>query len=90
MENLWTSYSENQKENAEKMAIRYRECIDACKTERECVRKAAALAKAEGFSDLWEIVREGRSVQPGDKVYAVYMDKAIVLFRMAASRWSRE
>ena len=84
MENLWTSYSENQKENAEKMAIRYRACIDACKTERECVRKAAALAKAEGFADLWEIVRKGRSVQPGDKVYAVYMDKAIVLFRMGS------
>lgn len=82
MENLWTSYTEEQKKSAEEMAVRYKASLDTGKTERECIAEAVKQAKAAGYEDLWEIVKEGRAVKPQDKVYATYMDKSIALFKI--------
>lgn len=46
--NLWSSYSEEQLTELEKVSEKYRTCLDMGKTERECVRTAIALAKEAG------------------------------------------
>ena len=53
----------------------YKQYLDAGKTERECVDRTVALAEAAGFRPY---VR-GTAVKPGDKVYRVNRDKAVVL-----------
>ncbi len=53
----------------------YKEYLDAGKTERECVDRTVALAEAAGFRPY---VR-GTAVKPGDRLYRVNRDKAVVL-----------
>lgn len=79
--NLWSSYSEEQLTELEKLSEKYRTCLDMGKTERECVRTAIALAKEAGYRDMKELIRNGERVKPNDKVYLEYMERAIVLFQ---------
>ena len=72
--NLWQTYSEVQLEKLEKTNALYRTCLDEGKTERECVKKAVELLKAAGYA---EFDTQG-SYQPGDKVYYVNRNKAII------------
>ena len=52
----------------------YKAFLDEGKTERECVKKAVELLKAAGYA---EFDTQG-SYQPGDKVYYVNRNKAII------------
>ena len=79
--NLWSSYSEEQLTELEKVSEKYRTCLDMGKTERECVRTAIALAKEAGYRDMKELIRNGERVKQNDKVYLEYMERAIVLFQ---------
>ena len=53
----------------------YTQFLDAGKTERECVDRAIAQAEAAGFRAY---VR-GMELKPGDRIYQVNRDKAIML-----------
>ena len=53
----------------------YKQFLDAGKTERECVDRAIAQAEAAGFRAY---VR-GMELKPGDRIYQVNRDKAIML-----------
>ncbi len=80
--NAWKSYDE--KAVAELMAVgeRYKNYLTNGKTERECVNTTIELVKAQGYTDLFDAIREGKAVKPGDKLYAVCMGKAIALFHI--------
>ncbi len=80
--NAWLKYSEEDKKNVFDFAEKYRRFISDCKTERECVKAAVALAKEHGYEDLADVIARGKSLKAGDKVYAVNMGKAIVLFHI--------
>ena len=62
------------------MSQNYCAFLNAGKTERECVAKTVEAAKAQGYTDLADAIKKNRKLQPGDKVYSVCMDKAIMLF----------
>lgn len=79
---LWQCYNSEEIEQLEQVNALYRECLDEGKTERECVRKTIALAKQKGYSDLKEFVNQKKPLKAGDKVYATYADRAIVLFQI--------
>lgn len=79
--NLWNTYDGAQLEELERTVLKYRECLDEGKTERECVRKSIALAEEKGFRDMKKLIGSGYQIQPGDKLYMAYMEKALVLFR---------
>ncbi len=64
------------------MNTEYKNCLDAGKTERECVALAVEKAKAEGYKDIIDIIKNGEEVKAGDKLYAVCMNKTIALFHM--------
>ena len=80
--NCWTQYDEKQLQELEELNKEYRNFLDAGKTERECVTEIVRLAKAAGYRDLEEVKTKGEKVKAGDKVYAVCMKKAIVLFHI--------
>ena len=82
--NAWKKYSDEDKNNVFTFADEYKTFISECKTERECVKKAVELAKKAGYRDLQEIIAANETLKAGDKVYAVNMKKAIVLFNIGS------
>ena len=78
--NAWEKYDESGKKDVFGFSEKYRKFISSCKTERECVKESVELAKAAGYKDLYEVIKNNETLSAGDKVYAVNMNKAIVLF----------
>ena len=66
---------DGEEEAVEAYCTGYKQFLDAGKTERECVDRAAALAEKAGFRPY---VR-GTQLKPGDKVYRVNRGKAVTL-----------
>lgn len=80
--NVWTTYNEAELTKLHEINEKYKKCLDLGKTERECVRISVEMAKAAGYRDYKEVLAEGKPLQPGDKVYAVCMEKMVALFHM--------
>lgn len=80
--NAWEKYSKDDLEKVFEFAEEYRSFISECKTERECVKKAVRIAKEAGYKDLDDVIKKGKKLKAGDRVYAVNMGKAVVLFNI--------
>lgn len=80
--NIWTTYGEGELKELHEISEKYKECLDRGKTERECVNLTVEMAKAAGYRSLEEVLAEGKTLNAGDKVYAVCMGKTIALFQM--------
>ena len=80
--NVWESYTEQDKRALFAYGERYRQFISHNKTERECVRSMIAMAEKEGYKNIETYISEQVQLKPGDKVYANYKDKTLVLFCM--------
>lgn len=80
--NLWNVYSDEQLNELEKVNRNYCACLDAGKTERECVRTTIKMAEEAGYQDMKTLIKEGKPVKAGDKVYMDYTERAIVLFQI--------
>lgn len=78
-ENAWKSYDAAQLQELERINTDYRSCLDAGKTERECIKLTVQKLEAQGYQDIRSI-EEG--IKPGDKIYAVCMDKSIAIFQI--------
>ncbi len=78
--NAWEKYPPDQREALMLFSENYRKFISECKTERECVAEFKKQARSCGFLDLKEVIKSGKSLKPGDKVYAVNMEKYIALY----------
>jgi aspartyl aminopeptidase len=79
-ENAWLSYTDEQLNEIETLSKNYRRFLDMGKTERECVSFTIDMAKKHGYMDLNDCIANNKKLQPGDKVYANCMGKAIALF----------
>ena len=80
--NAWEKYSKEDLEKVFKFAEDYREFLSECKTERECVKRAVAIAEEAGYKNLEDVVKKGKKLKAGDRVYSVNMGKAVVLFNI--------
>ena len=80
--NVWLSYEEEQLQELEEVSARYKACLDAGKTERECVRVAVDMAEKAGYRNLQELMEKKEPLKPQDRVYLCYMDKSIVLYQL--------
>lgn len=80
--NTWETYSNKQLKEVDAFADEYRSFLDEGKTERECVDLIVNMAEKAGYSELQEVMKEGRTLKEGDKVYAVCMNKSVVMFRI--------
>ena len=76
----WNEYDEEGRNNVFDFAKKYTKFISDCKTERECVKETVALAKKAGYKDLNDYIKKNKRLNPGDRVYAVNKEKAVVLF----------
>ena len=80
--NAWEKYSDKQLKAVEKLSKGYKKFLDHGKTERECVSRIVEEIEEEGYVELNRLIGSGKTLQPGDKVYAVNMEKAIILFQI--------
>lgn len=80
--NAWKEYDKKDEKALEKLCKEYRKFLDNGKTERECVSQVIAMAKEAGYQDFQEVIKSGKKLKTGDKVYAVNMKKAIALFQI--------
>lgn len=83
-ENAWEKYTKKQLEEVDALSKAYRAFLNHGKTERECVKQIVERAKEAGYKELSELIKEGKTCKPGDKVYAVNMEKAVILFRVGS------
>ena len=79
---VWLKYTEKEKKELNKLNEGYKSFLSTCKTERESVAEAVRQAQSAGYKNLNTIIANGKKLAPGDKVYAVCMDKAIALFNI--------
>ena len=75
---VWSTYSEDDKSELEKLSTGYIDFISTCKTERESVKETIRQAEAAGYKSLDKYDK----LNAGDKVYAVCMNKSIALFNI--------
>lgn len=80
--NVWNSYSKEQLKQVDLFAQEYRDFLDQGKTERECVDFTVNMIEKEGYIELQRAIKEGRQLKKGDKVYAVWMNKSIAIFKI--------
>ncbi len=80
--NVWLSYKTDQLTELDRINTLYKECLDEGKTERECVKAAVRMAEEKGYKDIHELIKNQSPVTAGEKVYAVCMDKSIILFNI--------
>lgn len=80
--NMWEQYTNEQQSELESLCNRYKECLDAAKTERECVKLGIQMAEENGYRDLDTCIRENVKLKAGDKIYANCMGKALALFQI--------
>lgn len=80
--NTWETYNDSQLKEVDVFADQYRNFLDAAKTERECVDYIVNAAEGKGYRELQAVIKEGGSLKKGDKVYAVWMNKSVVMFRI--------
>ena len=78
----WYKYDKAAKKEVFDFAEKYRQFISENKTERECTRTAIEIAKAHGYRDLNDVIKSGETLKAGDKVYAINLDRACVLFNI--------
>ena len=80
--NVWSSYNGEQTEELNEICERYKFCLNAGKTERECVELGVRMAQEAGYRDLQDFLEKGEALKAGDRVYAVCMSKMLALFRI--------
>ena len=81
---VWSKYTPEERAAVDELARGYIDFLSDCKTERESVTEAVQRARAAGYRDLADVIAKGETLQAGDKVYAVNMKKAVVLFHIGA------
>lgn len=80
--NIWENYSSKQLRELEVLNKDYRDFLDNCKTERECVNNIVNMVEKSGYVELEERIKSGEPLKVGEKIYAVNMNKAILLFNI--------
>ncbi len=80
--NRWKDYSSSDIKELNEICEKYKDCLNRGKTERECVQIVVEMAKEAGYTDLNDAIKSGEKLSLGSKVYAVYMNKTVALFRI--------
>ncbi len=80
--NIWETYDEKQLREMEHFTKEYMQFLDEGKTERECIDSIVNTIEKEGYVELADLQKKKQTVKPGDKVYAVCMNKTIVMFHV--------
>lgn len=80
--NTWETYDKKTLKKVEKFSQDYIEFLSDSKTERECVDSIVNTIEAEGYIEISKARKDKKTLQPGDKVYSVQMNKSVVMFKI--------
>lgn len=80
--NAWETYDEKSLKKLEKICAEYRTFLDNGKTERECIDEIVNTIEKAGYVELETLIKEGKRLAKGDKVYSVWMNKSIAMFQI--------
>ncbi len=84
--NTWETYDEKQLKEVDAFAREYMDFLDRGKTERECIDQIVNTLDAAGYQELEALVKDGKELKTGDKVYSVWMNKSIVMFQIGKEK----
>ena len=79
-ESIWNKLDESQLETLEQVSEEYKKFLDTGKTEREATKSILEFAEENDFISLDEILKSGKKVTAGTKIYVNNKDKAAALF----------
>ena len=77
--NVYENYDEKKLKKAFDFCEGYKQFISSAKTERESIIETIKIATKAGYKNLDDIIKSGKKLKAGDKIYSVNMDKAIIL-----------
>ena len=75
----WETMSEDELKKAMAFSKDYIDFMNAGKTEREVVEHIVDIVKNAGYEDFDEIIKQGKKLVPGQKIYSVSNEKALIL-----------
>ncbi len=81
-ENAWTIYGKKEMDELEKLSRGYMDFLDSGKTERECTKLLVEMAEKNGYRNLEDVIKNGDKLGKGDKIYAVNMNKAMMMLNI--------
>ena len=80
--NTWESYDEATCTKVDVFCDGYRKFLDEGKTERECVDLIVNTIEDAGYISIEQAIKNGHKLAEGDKIYAVWMNKSVVMYRI--------
>lgn len=80
--NVWKVWPKERLAEADAFAEDYMDFLDAGKTERECVDTLVNRIEKEGYVELNALIEKGGKPKPGDKIYAVNMNKCLLMYQI--------
>jgi len=82
--NVWANNTHEENREVMRFAEDYKLFLDNAKTEREAVDAIVNEAEANGFKELSALIEAGTPLKAGDKVYSVWMNKSVALFKLGS------
>lgn len=80
--NTWETYNNKQLKEVDVFAKEYMDFLNNGKTERECIDTIVNQIEKAGYQELNTLIKNKTALKCGDKVYSVWMNKSIVMFRI--------
>ena len=84
--NTWETYNAKQLKEVDAFAREYMDFLDNGKTERECIDQIVNTVETAGYQELEALIKDGKKLKAGDKVYSVWMNKSIVFFQIGQEK----
>jgi len=80
--NTWEAYDEATCTKVDAFCDGYCKFLDEGKTERECVDLIVNTIEDAGYISIEQAIKNGHKLAEGDKIYAVWMNKSVVMYRI--------
>lgn len=80
--NVWVEAKQKKVKAIDTFAKEYCDFLNNGKTERECTDFIVNAIEKEGYVELEKLIKSGKSLKAGDKVYAVNMNKSVIMFNI--------
>ncbi len=80
--NTWETYDEATLAKVDSFIDGYRRFLDNGKTERECIDEIVNTIEDAGYISMEQAIKNGKKLSEGDKVYSVWMNKSIAMYRI--------
>lgn len=84
--NGWDGLTAAKEKAVEKLSQEYIKFLNTSKTERTCAREIIRQAEENGFENLDSLIKAGKKLAQGQKIYSVFRNKAVALLVIGKDR----